>query len=355
MKCINVTRKCAWEGTVGLLEDHVDSCRFSLVPCPNECKDTTNHLNYFVKKDLGEHLRNECSNRYTDCEHCNKRGKKTDMLIHDLTCAKKLIPCPDIACSKCRPREEMDDHIKKECLFAVIPCKYQNIGCTRKMRRKDMAAHEQNNEFHIPMTLNAVVELKETVANLKGTVVELKNSVVDLIDTMVKIQEVNAQRKQFQEEKTVPVTFSVPEYIIKKDNDQKFTTSPFYTSSYGYRMALRVFANGDGEGRDTHVSVCAPILEGKYDNDLQWPFTGSITFTLLNQLEDKNHYSHTTTLDAENKAVVGVDWGKPKFILQSRLAYDKLKNIQYLKNDMLYFRVSVEVTGHKSWLECAPP
>lgn len=352
--CINVSRKCAWEGTVEMLEDHVDSCRFSLVTCPNQCTDIMNHLNHFAKKDLGDHLKNDCPNRDTECQYCNLKGRADEIQAHDKICEKKVVSCPDIACSKTRRREEMEAHIKRECLFTVIPCKFQDIGCNRKMRRKDMAAHEQNFEFHTPMALNALVEMRETVAGLKGSVIELKNSVVDLLDTVVKIQDVNVQLKQFQrQEKTAPVTFSVSNYLTKKENDQKFTSPPFYTSLYGYRMAVRVFANGDGEGRDTHMSVCAPILEGKYDSGLQWPFIGSITFTLLNQLEDKNHYSHTTTLNTEHKAIVGVDWGKPKFILQSKLAHDKAKNTEYLKDDTLYFRVSVDVSGHKPWLECA--
>lgn len=236
--------------------------------------DITNSLNYFVRKDLGGHLKNDCLNRYSECEYCNVKGKYTDLVVHDKVCGKKILPCPDIACSKTRPREEMDDHISKECLFAVIPCKFKNLGCNRAMRRKDMVVHEQNNEFHFLMALNTVAELNNTVSELKKTVVELKGTVAD---TVVKIQSENEWQAGQQEEKRVgPITFTLSDYHAKKSSDEKFTSFPFYTSPAGYRMAIRVFANGDGEGRDTHVSVCAPILEGKFDNDLQWPFTGSI-------------------------------------------------------------------------------
>ena len=36
----------------------------------------------------------------------------------------------------------------------------------------------------------------------------------------------------------------------------------------------------------------------------------------------------------------------------SALGYDAKKNTQYLKDDTLYFRVSVAVADHKPWLEC---
>jgi hypothetical protein len=227
------------------------------------------------------------------------------------------------------------------------------------MRRKDMLVHEQNNEFHIGMAVSAVSEMQDTVTGLTSTVIELKGTVVELIDTMVKVKETSYFKagtdvvpKQQPGMKTAPVTFSVAGFQSKKDMDMKYTSPSFYTRNRGYRMAVRVFPNGDGEGRDTHVSVCAPILEGKYDSELSWPFTGTITFTLLNQLEDRNHYSHTTVLNTENKAVVGVDWGKPKFISHPKLLLDADKKIQYLKDDALFFRVSVSVNDHKPWLEC---
>ena len=131
-----------------------------------------------------------------------------------------------------------------------------------------------------------------------------------------------------------------------------FTSRPFYTS-HGYHMALQVNADGEGSGKGTHISVYAPIRQGEYDRQVKWPLLGSITFTLLNQLEDRNHHSETTILRKVNDARVGVDWGKPKFIAHSALDYNPIKNTQYLKDDTLYFRVAVEVDDHKPWLGCA--
>ena len=46
-------------------------------------------------------------------------------------------------------------------------------------------------------------------------------------------------------------------------------------------------------GAGTHVSVFACLVKGRNDDNLPWPFTGEVTFTLLNQLEDENHRSDT--------------------------------------------------------------
>ena len=110
-------------------------------------------------------------------------------------------------------------------------------------------------------------------------------------------------------------------------------------------MALRVDANGEGAGKGTHVSVFAVILEGEHDAGLKWPFVGEVTVTLLNQLQDMNHHSMVIPFNATNNRNVGDTLGIPTYTPHSTLS------LQYLKDDALYFRVSVEVTNYKHWLE----
>ena len=117
-------------------------------------------------------------------------------------------------------------------------------------------------------------------------------------------------------------------------------------------MTLRVYANGDGTSkRGTHVSAYAYILEREYDAELKWPFVGEVTITLLNQLEDENHRTKVVHFYAVHNHRVGSDRGYPKFIPHSGLSRNPSKNIQYLQKDTLYFRVSLEVSDHKPWLE----
>ncbi len=53
----------------------------------------------------------------------------------------------------------------------------------------------------------------------------------------------------------------------------------------------------------------------------------------------------------ENKKI-GDSWGYPEYIPHSKLSRDSASNTQYLKDDTLYFRISVEVSDYKPWLEC---
>ena len=110
-------------------------------------------------------------------------------------------------------------------------------------------------------------------------------------------------------------------------------------------MALRVDANGDGAGKGTHVSVYAAILEKEHDAGLKWPFVGKVTVALLNQFRDMNHHSLVILFNATDNRNVGDALGFATYIPHSTLSH------QYLQDDALYFRVSVEVTDYKPWLE----
>ena len=127
-------------------------------------------------------------------------------------------------------------------------------------------------------------------------------------------------------------------------------------------MCLRVDANGYGIGKGTHVSCGICLMSGEYDDILEWPFHGEVTIELLNQLEDENHHKriigfNESTPQNFKSQVIGrerAERGGPgyqQFISHSQLDVNPSLNCQYLKDDTLYFRVSVKVTSNtKPWL-----
>ena len=119
-----------------------------------------------------------------------------------------------------------------------------------------------------------------------------------------------------------PIKFKFTDYQERKDQDEYVQSPSYYISPNGYHMTLTTYANGHGFGEGTHVSVCAEIHEGRYDAELKWPFVGKIIFTLLNQLENKNHHQKILNVTSEDNAQVGDAWGFPNFIPHSELGYD---------------------------------
>lgn len=131
--------------------------------------------------------------------------------------------------------------------------------------------------------------------------------------------------------------YALPDFQNKKDVGTTFTfsNSAFYTHPSGYRMTLSV-----GAGADTHLLVSALILEGNYDAELKWLFIGKYTFTLLNQLDDRNHETKRILILTQDNSYANSRWGISKFIPHSELLHDPVKNTQY---HTLYFRLSVEL------------
>ena len=328
VQCSSMERGCPWTGTIGMLVNHITTCQFALVPCPNKCEDDKGagelHL---MRKDLDDHLKTKCL-KACECQHCGQKGTYASITEdHDKVCNKKIIPCPNkgSGCPLSMERGKTNQHVRSVCGYTEVACAYESLGCGVRMLRKDVEKHEKEaQEKHVKFSLVSVRSLLE-------------------------------QNKTLSEGEAF--LFKLPGYASKKVKDEIFHSPSFCTSPGGYKMCIRVYANGDGSGKGTHVSfthvsLYAALLEGAYDASLSWPFMGTVTFTLLNQLADDNHHSSTLKYKTKYNANVGSNWGYDQFISHSGLSHDPVKNTQYLKNDTLYFRVTVVVGDHKPWLVC---
>ena len=86
-------------------------------------------------------------------------------------------------------------------------------------------------------------------------------------------------------------------------------------------------------------------MAGEYDDQLKWPFVGTFDIELLNWREDKRHHTRTVSIGARNGfvkctgKVFGSALGFHDFISHSSLAYNPLRNVEYLQDDCLRFRV----------------
>ena len=273
-------------------------------------------VRHIMRKDLDKHLEEDCSKRDYSCKHCGEKGTYTSItLMHDIECPKKPVPCPK-GCFVTMQRKRVREHVTTECELTVIACKYKRLGCDRELKRKDMAAHEEDDKLHLRMAM----------------------------DTTVKLTDLLERSKSFH--------FKLTNYHTRKDETRSVFSPAHYISPNSYRMYMRVHANGDGEGEGTHVSAVVYIAKGDYDNQLKWPFVGTIKISLLNQLEDENHHICTMNMAPADNLQAAGGWGYDKFIAHSELDYDPVNNTQYLKDDTLHFKVSAlpEANDHKPWL-----
>ncbi|XP_066280948.1 TNF receptor-associated factor 3-like [Branchiostoma lanceolatum] len=120
-------------------------------------------------------------------------------------------------------------------------------------------------------------------------------------------------------------------------------SQPFYTSQFGYKMCARVYLNGDGMGKGTHMSLFFVIMRGEYDALLPWPFRQKVTLMLLDQDQGRRHLSDTFRPDPTSSSFkrptsdMNIASGCPLFVSQS-----VVESKTYLNDDTIFIKVVVD-------------
>ncbi len=137
-----------------------------------------------------------------------------------------------------------------------------------------------------------------------------------------------------------PRVFKMQNVEYYKKHGKTWKSPAFYSHPGGYKMHICVKVG-------YHISVYVYLVAGENDHNLVWPFQGCVTIHLLNQEVNYNH--HTTSVEFQGneskeyskrpqKHVDGERWGFEKFISHAKLQSTH-RNLQYLKDDCLYFRI----------------
>ncbi|XP_078685294.1 TNF receptor-associated factor 2-like [Branchiostoma floridae x Branchiostoma belcheri] len=120
----------------------------------------------------------------------------------------------------------------------------------------------------------------------------------------------------------------------------------FYTSRTGYKMCARIYLNGDGMGKGTHVSLFFVVMRGHYDGLLRWPFRQKVTFMLLDQ-NNREHVIDAFRPDPTSSSFqrptsdMNIASGCPLFVPLSQL---ESSSHGYIKDDTIFVKVIVDTS-----------
>ncbi|ELT93162.1 hypothetical protein CAPTEDRAFT_156814 [Capitella teleta] len=120
-------------------------------------------------------------------------------------------------------------------------------------------------------------------------------------------------------------------------------SQPFYTHRFGYKMCIRGYLNGDGIGKNSHLSLFFVLMKGEFDALLKWPFMGKVTFMLVDQEKGQRHIQDVFRTDPTSSSFkrpqndMNIATGCPRFA-----SHDVLEQKPYMLNDTIYIRVVVE-------------
>ena len=122
-------------------------------------------------------------------------------------------------------------------------------------------------------------------------------------------------------------------------------SAPFYTSRHGYKACLRLYMNGDGAGKGTHLSFFITLMRGEYDALLPWPFRQAVTLTLVDQNKQRDIVQSfrpepTSSSFQRPRNEMNIASGCPMFASVS-----VLDNSSYIKDDTMFLKCKINTTG----------
>ena len=132
---------------------------------------------------------------------------------------------------------------------------------------------------------------------------------------------------------------------ILSDYDPVYRSEPFYSHPGGYKMFAAVHLNGFGQYKGTHMGIYVGILRGEFDDQLRWPFDGSITVQVYNNTTEQWCNEHTIVMNEKECGLENVkrpvdvlahgSWGCSCF-----LSLTELKNDYMIGKNMVRFRIT---------------
>ena len=292
-----------WEGTVGMLEEHINMCDFTLVSCPNQCEMEQPHDNAVMvkvmRKNLKEHL-SQCSKRDYQCEYCDITGKYNWILgEHSKVCPKKIVKCPNKKCTETFEWARLPVHVES-CEYTEVPCKYNDLGCLVKKTRRDIVKHEkEENDCHLTAASEEIAHLTSTISSLQEKIMSFEELHVNTLKSGELIR------------------CKIENYRDHRDKKSVLKFKPVYSSIRGYKLQMSIYLDGIEENPDTrgYLSVYFTIMKGFYDEEQDWPFKKKINIEIVN---GGNHFPKV--LESHTGQHVGSSWGLQNFISHTVLA-----------------------------------
>ena len=338
VRCSNLSRGCKWEGMLGDLERHLDArggdCDYVTVQCDFSKVGCVVKL---LRKEMPQHM--------------NENTQKHILLM--LNTNSKI--SHDYEEQFCHLQQQMKQNEQEMRKFQLHISELQLQLQQQEQQMVKMQVQNQEKDHEIATLKDNVSQLEAMLAQANDKTIAMGISYKDTQDWMKEVND-NVQKLQAQKQLKIP-SVPLPEFTMFNFEERKragdgrdWYSPPFYTHPGGYKMCLRVRANGQFSGRGTHISLYIHLMHGEYDKSLQWPFQGAITVQLINWRREAAHITHTIHFDNNPEflhSCLYVDEGRnttgrgiPQVIAHSKLPRNLTSDTEYLRYDCLRFRIT---------------
>lgn len=348
--CTQKALGCGWTGEVNQLNCHLNlgsrdsGCDYVELECSNRCGSS------LLRKDIASHQDMECPNRPVE--------RQFDVLA-------------------ARLKQALADMQK---LNGELTEKVNSVvGKNRQLEARCAATEERNGDLE---SKNASLEfalqdLKSKVETMESEKQTLKNRVSMLESLAKKVfhaekklasdsqrldkleQTVSKNKTQLEERcslveaslnLTPPFYFTLCNFEHYHAVSYQWQSTPFYTSSHGYKLSAVVYPHGISSGKGSHMSLYMAIMRGEYDDRLEWPFRGSVHVQIYNfvtqRWDSKAGVEFEANDDIKFTGRPQDCWANPGLGFPRWVALEEVVQ-KYCHKGMVRFRVGkVEVFSH---------
>ncbi len=231
--------------------------------------------------------------------------------------------------------------------------------------------------YHVQLLKMGYKEMKESIksqlsiasskeealqAEINQTKAQLNSKIQQLFDSSIKAESAIAQLQDGLSEVSLLLqtlqaasydgTFiwKIPEIGRRKreavtGKTVSLYSAPLYTSRHGYKICLRLYMNGDGTGKGTHLSFFVTLMRGEYDALLPWPFRQAVTLTLMDQNRQRDIVQSfrpepTSSSFQRPRTEMNTASGCPTFA-----PITVLDNSSYVKDDTMFLKCTINTAG----------
>ncbi len=269
---------------------------------------------------------------------------------------------------------EFQAHME-HCALQLMDCEFSFAGCRAKLSRNNSTEHMQEAlAVHVGLLSKQVRQKNDDIVALKAATVLLgkeleaanirANRQIETAHELVlkaekrmqseveKLQRADTKIQKLEGQLAAVSAVAMPKLVMKKFykhmvKGDDWYSPPFYSHIGGYKMCLRVRANGQRAGAGSHVSVYVHLKPGENDRYLKWPFQGEVTVQLVNHRAEHGHIAKTVYISGTDTGrVIGQDYshigqGFNCFASHADLPHNTAKDTEFLTHDSLTFQVHV--------------
>lgn len=395
--CSFASRGCKWMGKLEQLESHEKSdCNFADIVCPRGCGVQFPRHRSSVHSEVCERVVIACPNQ------CGETLERKFVAVHlKYRCGLMDVNCPfdRDGCKARIKRKDVTSHLKTrlDSHLAMVMRKSSTAEQEWKQTKQELISEQehalQQRKIEIETLCEKIPEMQLEVQTLQhrleaaekeiGRLREMRRKFNENFQGVIAAEDVEtrmyregvAELNMLAREKCLgppfpkyanhlsrttpqtrdvhipPITITMGNFEQLKSDEVMWYSPPFYSHREGYKMCLEVHPNGYGTSYAKSLSIFVALVKGEFDSFLEWPFSGSVTVTVLNQRKPEFHEMHTISFDhrsgvSERQRVINgyvSHNGRGKYhFISHRLLYPRslFPERQYLKNNCLKISVS---------------